>query len=221
MLLLICCFVAFMLLAVRPLLRWWMSQRYSLLSNPLPVAMALALGSAWVTASLGLHPVFGGFLAGLTMPRADGTPDADVLRPLEEVSGLLLPLFFIVTGLSLNIGALDGAGFAVLALVCAIAIIGKVVPAYVASRIGGIPPREAAAVAALVNTRGLTELIVLNLGLSAGLINEELFSILVLMALITTALTGPLLSLIRMSAAAPGASERSPVALPPPGYSEP
>jgi K+:H+ antiporter len=188
-------FAAVMLLAVRPALRWWFSRRRFLLANPLPVALMLALGSAWVTASLGLHPVFGGFLAGLTMPRTEGAPDAEVLRPMEEVGGLLLPLFFVVTGLSLNIGALNAGGFAILALLCVIAIAGKLGPGYLASRLGGLRPREAATVAVLVSTRGLTELIALNVGLSAGLIGQRLFSVFVLMALITTALTAPLLSL--------------------------
>jgi K+:H+ antiporter len=188
-------FAAVMLLAVRPALRWWFGQRRFLLANPLPVALMLALGSAWVTASLGLHPVFGGFLAGLTMPSTDGAPDAEVLRPMEEVGGLLLPLFFVVTGLSLNIGALNPVGFAMLALLCATGIAGKLGPGYLASRLGGLCPRDAATVAVLVNTRGLTELIALNVGLSAGLIGQRLFSVFVLMALITTTLTAPLLSL--------------------------
>lgn len=220
-LLLLACFVAGMLLIVRPVLRWWIGRRGALMAHPLPVALALALGSAWVTASLGLHPVFGGFLAGLTMPSADGSPDADVVRPLEEVGTLLLPLFFVVTGLSLNIGALDGIGLAALVLLCAIAIIGKMGPGYLASRIGGLSTRESATVAALVSTRGLTELIVLNVGLSAGLIDQQIFSILVLMALITTVLTAPLLALIRPVKQVPQASERSSVTLPLPGSSEP
>jgi Kef-type K+ transport system membrane component KefB len=143
------------------------------------------------------------------------------LRPLEEVGGLLLPLFFVVTGLSLNIGALNGMGFAMLALFCVIAIIGKMGPAYAGSRVGGLTPREAAAVAALVNTRGLTELIALNVGLSAGLINRQLFSVMVMMALITTCLTAPLLSLIRLPGMALSASDKPPVALPPSGIGEP
>jgi K+:H+ antiporter len=198
-LLLISCFAASMLLAVRPLLRWWMS-RGSPLSDPLPVALALALGSAWVTASLGLHPVFGGFLAGLTMPSRDAAPDAAVLRPMEEISGLLLPLFFVVTGLSVNVEVMDGTAFFLLALVCAIAGIGKLGPAYLASRAGGLGPRDAATVAVLVNTRGLTELIALNVGLGAGLIDQRLFGVLILMALIMTAVTAPMLSLIRVPA---------------------
>jgi len=198
-LLLISCFAAIMLLGVRPALRWLIGRKNALLSNQLALALTLALGSAWVTASLGLHPVFGGFLAGLTMPSADGAPDAEVLRPMEEVGGLLLPLFFVVTGLSLNIGALNGAGFAILALFCVIAIGGKVGPGYLASRLGGLRSRDAATVAVLINTRGLTELIALNVGLTAGLIAQRLFSILVLMALITTTLTAPLLSLRRVA----------------------
>jgi Kef-type K+ transport system membrane component KefB len=220
-LLLICCFVAFMLLAVRPALRWWNGRRRAVLSNQLPVAFALALGSASVTAALGLHPVFGGFLAGLTMASATGTTDAQVLRPLEEVGNLLLPLFFVVTGLSLNVRALDGTAFAVLALLCAVGSIGKLCPAYAAARIGGLGSRDSATVAALVNTRGLTELIALSIGLNAGLISPQLFTVLVLMALVTTLITAPLLSLIRRTAPPPSVPELRPLAPPPSTASEP
>ena len=86
-LLLITGFIAVMLLAVRPALGRWITRPRSVLSNLLPLALVLALGSAWVTSSLGLHPVFGGFLAGLTMPSPDGAPDAEVVRPMEEIGG--------------------------------------------------------------------------------------------------------------------------------------
>jgi K+:H+ antiporter len=119
---------------------------------------------------------------------------------MEQVGGLLLPLFFVVTGLSLNIGALGAAAFTVLPAICLIASVGKMGPAYVASRFGGLSPRDAATVAVLLNTRGLTELIVLSAGLSAGIIGPSLFAILVVMALITTAMTAPLLSLIGLPA---------------------
>jgi len=191
-------FAGFMLLVVRPAVSWWIRRQSALKRSQLVIAFVMAMGSAWVTASLGLHPVFGGLLAGLTMPSAEGTPDADVLRPMEEVGGLLLPLFFVVTGLSLNVGALNGTAFGLLAIICVIAIGGKTVPAYVASRLGGLSTRDSAGVAVLVNTRGLTELIVLNVGLSSGLINQRLFTVLVLMALIMTLGTSPLLSLIRL-----------------------
>jgi Kef-type K+ transport system membrane component KefB len=214
-LLLFACFLAAMLLVVRPALRWWMGRRSSVLSNKLPVALALALGGAWVTASLGLHPVFGAFVAGLTMPSEDGTPDAEVLRPLEEVGGLFLPLFFAVTGLSLNVGTMGGAAFVMLALVCVIAGAGKLGPAYAASRLGGLRSGDAAVVAVLVNTRGLTELIALNIGLSAGLIGERLFTVLVVMALLTTLATAPLLTLVQARTGGPQVTPEPSLVAPP------
>jgi Kef-type K+ transport system membrane component KefB len=191
------CFVAVMLIVVRPALTWWTGRSQSLLTNPVPIAFALALASAWVTTRLGLQPVFGGFLAGLTMRPRDGGLDADVVRSLEQAGSLLLPLFFIVTGLSLNLGDVHGDALVLLALIFLIASAGKLGPAYAASRLAGLEPRQSATVAALLNTRGLTELIALNVGLQAGLINQRLFTVLVLMALLTTLMTGPLLSLIR------------------------
>ncbi|MFE7121178.1 cation:proton antiporter [Streptomyces sp. NPDC057654] len=189
-------FTAGMFLVVRPLLGWWLGHFRVAVAHQVTVALALALGSAWVTASLGLHPVFGGLLAGLTMPRREGAPDPDVLRPMEQSAGLLLPLFFVTTGLSFNIGSLDGSGGVLLVLILSIAILGKIVPAYAAARVSGLEPRPSARVAALVNTRGLTELIVLNVALEADVIGRELFTVLVLMALVTTLMTGPLLSRI-------------------------
>jgi Kef-type K+ transport system membrane component KefB len=196
-LLLIGCFVAVMLGVVRPALAWWTSRSESILSNPVPIAFALAMGSAWITASLGLQPLFGGFLAGLTMRAGDGAPDADVLRSMDQAGNLLLPLFFVVTGLSLNVGTVHGDALILLALTFVIASAGKLGPAYGVSRACGLEPRQSATIAALVNTRGLTELIALNVGLDDGLINQRLFTVLVLMALITTLMTGPLLTAIR------------------------
>lgn len=216
---LIVAFVAAMLTIVRPALRWWIKRKRSVLSSQLPIALALALGSAWATTELGLHPVFGGFLAGLIMPSLDGTPDAEVLRPMEQVGDLLLPLFFVVTGLSLNIGSLGAEAFAMLAFICVIAIVGKVVPAYAASRVGGLTRRDAAVVATLVNTRGLTELIALNVGLTSGIISRDLFTVLVLMALITTLVTAPVLSRLRLSA--PAVPEREQVPATPPPHHRP
>jgi len=190
-------FVAAMPIVARPALNWWTGRSQSLLTDPVPVAFALSMGSAWVTATLGLQPVFGGFLAGLTMRPRNGVPHADVVRSMEQAGNLLLPLFFIVSGLSLDIGDIHGDALVLLVLIFLIASGGKLGPAYAASRLSGLEPRQSATVAALVNTRGLTELIALNVGLQAGLINQRLFTVLVLMALITTLMTGPLLSAIR------------------------
>lgn len=190
-------FVAVMLIAVRPALTWWTGRSQSLLSDPMLVAFALAMASAWVTGTLGLQPVFGGFLAGLVMRPRNGVPDADVVSAMEKAAKFLLPLFFIVTGLSLNIGDVHGEALILFAVIVLIASVGKLGPGYVASRLSGLQPRQSATIAALVNTRGLTELIALNVGLQAGLINQRLFTVLVLMALVTTLMTGPLLSVIR------------------------
>jgi Kef-type K+ transport system membrane component KefB len=214
-LLLIAGFAAVMLLAVRPAVRWWIGRPQAVLSSKLPVALTLALGSAWITTSLGLHPIFGGFLAGLTMPRTDGAPDADVLRSIDEVGRLFLPLFFAVTGLSVDIAASTSRAWILLALLFAIAVTGKIVPAYAASRLGKLPPRDAATVAVLVNTRGLTELIALNVGFTAGLVGQRLFSALVLMAVATTVMTAPLLELIRSRSALPGLAESTVQPTPP------
>ena len=208
-LLLVVCFVAAMLFVVRPAVTWWTGRSQSLLTNPVLLAFVLAMGSAWVTASLGLQPVFGGFLAGLTMRPKNGVPDADVVRSLDQAGSLLLPLFFIITGLSLNIGSVHGDALILLVLIFLIASVGKLGSAYAASRLAGLQPRQSATVAALVNTRGLTELIALNVGLQAGLINQRLFTVLVLMALLTTLMTGPLLSAIRpVRAPAPAETAR-------------
>ncbi|GAA4790321.1 cation:proton antiporter [Streptomyces ziwulingensis] len=195
-LVLIVLFAAVMFLVVRPLLDRLLRRSQAWLLSPVPIALGLALGSAWVTAGLGLHPVFGAFLAGLVMPRRDEAPDPEVARPMEQTAGLLLPLFFVTTGLKFDIGGLDTDGLVLLALILVIAVAGKLGPAYAACRFTGLGPHHAARVAALVNTRGLTELIVLNVALDTGVIGPGLFTVLVLMALVTTCMTGPLLTLI-------------------------
>ncbi len=189
-------FLAAMFGVVRPLAARWIDRPRALPATHLPLALVLALTAAWATSRMGLHPVFGGFVAGLAMPRRDGVPDAEILEPMEQSAGLLLPLFFVTTGLSFDIGTVDGGALALLAVILFVAIAGKLVPGYLGARLNGLRPRESAVVAALVNARGLTELIALNVALEAGVINAELFTVLVLMALVTTFLTGPLLAVL-------------------------
>ena len=126
-----------------------------------------------------------------------GRPTKGLYRPLQETGNLLLPVFFVVAGLPVDIGGLTGGDLLLLGIVCVIAILGKVGGGFLGARLGGLPNREAAVVGVLLNTRGLTELIVLTVGLQAGIIDRRLYTILVIMAVITTVLTGPLLGLLR------------------------
>lgn len=197
--LLLGCLIA-VLAAARPVLGWWLRRPDSLMRSELPIAIVLVMGCAWATASLGVHAVFGGFLAGLMMPRRDGAPDMDALRSMESAAKVLLPLFFVVTGLSLDIGALRPGDLALFGLILLIAVGAKAGPAYAAARMARLERRDAGTVAVLLNTRGLTELIALNVGLSSGIIHQRLFAMLVLMALVTTAMTGPLLAVLARGA---------------------
>jgi Kef-type K+ transport system membrane component KefB len=190
------CYVVIGVVVVRPLLRKWLLRPTAEPANYVPVAVTVAMASAWVTAALGLHAIFGAFFAGVIMPRQENDESAaDLLRPVFQTGKLLLPIFFMVAGLSVNIGSLRGADWAVLGIVLVVAVLGKLGAGFVACRWAGFGVRDSAVVGTLLNTRGLTELIALNIGLSAGIIHQELYTALVLMALLTTMATGPLLSL--------------------------
>jgi Kef-type K+ transport system membrane component KefB len=190
-------FIAVMLIVVRPLMAWWESRSQSVLYSPVPVAFALAMACAWVTAYLGLHPMFGAFVAGLALRGTKRQPDEEVMRAMDQAGNMLLPLFFVITGLSLNIGAMGGDAISVLAVTVAVACVGKLLPGYWIPRWSGLSRKDSWTISALVNTRGLTELIALNAGLADGIIDSKLFTVLILMALITTLATGPLLSAVR------------------------
>jgi Kef-type K+ transport system membrane component KefB len=159
--------------------------------------LLLLLASSWVTESLGVHAVFGAFLAGIVMPRHPSL-SKELGRRLESVTVvLLLPVYFAFTGLRSNFG-LAGSGTMALytALIVAVAIAGKGGGALAAARWTGLSWRESAAVGVLMNTRGLVELIILNIGLDLGVLSPALFSAMVLMALVTTFMTSPLLGWI-------------------------
>ena len=163
----------------------------------LGVVFVGVLLSAYLASAIGVAAIFGAFIMGMIMPRR-----ADLTRDLTEriesfVVIVLLPLFFVVTGLKTQIGLLDRWELWATALgIMAVAVVAKWGSAMVAARFVGWRMRDAAAIGALMNTRGLTELIVLNIGLDLGVIGEELFAMLVLMALVTTLMTGPALRLL-------------------------
>ena len=153
--------------------------------------------SAFVAQQIGVAAIFGAFIMGLIMPRRAGLTE-DVTRRIDDfVTFVLLPLFFVITGLRTEIGSIDRVELWLITLgLIVVAVVGKWLGAMSAARYGGFSWRESAAVGALMNTRGLTELIVLNIGLDLGLISPTLFTMLVVMALVTTFMAGPALRLI-------------------------
>ena len=155
------------------------------------------LFSAYATEQIGIALIFGAFVMGMVMPRHAGLTE-DVTSRIEDfVVILLLPLFFAYTGLRTNVGLLDRPElWLITLLLIAVAITAKMAGAFTAARITGFGTRAAGVIGTLMNTRGLTELIVLNLALEKGVISAALFAALVLMALFTTFMAGPLLRLL-------------------------
>ena len=184
---------------VRPLVRRFVARRPALTLTPAVFAAVLVglLLSAAVTEWVGLHYIFGAFLFGVILPRGGERLRAGVHERLGHLSGtLLLPVFFVVAGLQVDLSRLDAGGLGALGLILLVAVGGKFTGAFTAARLNGMPLRESAALATLMNTRGLTELIVLNVGLQLGFLGRDLYSLMVVMAVVTTAMAGPLLSWI-------------------------
>jgi Kef-type K+ transport system membrane component KefB len=190
-------FVLFMLVVARPLLacpRWIDPERGQLSRDRLAILVILAFASALITERLGLHAVFGAFLAGCVLPR-----DSRLARGLEEgLAGavvLLLPLFFAETGLRTSVRLLDGISMWLLCLLIVVtAVIGKFGGVALAARMTGMPWREASALGVLMNTRGLMELVILHVGLDLRVISPRLFAMMVIMTLVTTFMTSPILA---------------------------
>lgn len=186
-----------LLTCVRPLLKRVLERRGpDGLTSPgeFVLVVAGALVSAAVTQLLGLHFVIGAFLFGLVMPRP-GRADVReaLLHRTQYTTGLLLPVYFIVAGLKVDLSEIGSSELFQLGVIMLVAVVGKFAGTWVAARSQGLSSRGAAVLASLMNTRGLTELIALSIGLEAGLINERLYSLFVVMAVVTTAMTGPLL----------------------------
>lgn len=172
-------------------------KRKALSHDVLGVILLLMLASAWITEQLGIHALFGAFLLGAVMPKGEAFVNA-MREKLQGVAVvLLLPLYFAFTGLRTSIALLSGANmWLYCAVIILVAVAGKFGGAALSARLTGMPWREAGAVGVLMNTRGLMELIILNIGLDIGVISPTLFTMMVLMALVTTFMTTPLLNLI-------------------------
>ena len=152
------------------------------------------VASALITELIGIHLIFGAFLLGAAMPKNEGLTRELAEKTEDFVLTFLLPIFFAYSGLRTQVGLLNRPELWLLCgMVVLVAIVGKYVGTYVAGRVCGMSSRDASALGWLMNTRGLTELIVLNIGLSLGVISPLLFTMLVIMALVTTFMTSPLL----------------------------
>jgi len=193
-------FAALMFLVIKPNLPGWLGQEAIERPKPakslLAIIMALVLAAAFCTQLLGIHALFGAFVAGLIMPTGGGFRAKLGVR-LENISSvLLLPVFFASSGLRTEIGLLHGsADWLICLLIIVLATVGKLGGTSLVGRLTGMGWREALQLGALMNTRGLMELIALNLGYELHILSQQVFSMLVLMALVTTITTGPLLTL--------------------------
>ena len=183
-------FVAVVLLVLRPALR-------RLLQGSTPAHEALVLpiafGGAYATDAIGIHAVFGAFLVGVAMPRPSV---GEARRRIAPVVAVLAPVYFVTSGMGVDIPGLRAGDLAAFALILAVACAGKFFGAYAGARAGGMPARDSAAVGVLMNTRGLIEIVLLTVGRDQGVIDDRLFTLFALMALATTLMTAPLLRAI-------------------------
>jgi Kef-type K+ transport system membrane component KefB len=189
-------FVAGMLVVVRPPVGAYVRRHGDVPPTRGTVAVVIigVLLAALTTEAIGVHAVFGAFLFGVLIPHHSRLA-RDIGRKLYDVvTVLLLPAFFAYTGLRTQIGLVStGAEWGMCAAIVAVATVGKFGGAFVAARVTGHSWRQAAAVGSLMNTRGLMELIVLNIGLDLEVISPALFAMMVVMALVTTMATAPAL----------------------------
>ncbi|WP_436763964.1 cation:proton antiporter domain-containing protein [Streptosporangium sp. V21-05] len=191
-------FAAFMVWVVRPLLTRLLRRGLSQEAT-LPIVIVGLLVSGLLTELIGIHLIFGAFLFGVLFPR-----DGDVrLRRVRErtqdfTTSFLLPPFFAFVGLNTQIGLLsqDLAMWGWCLLILVVAVVGKVGGVLVIARPMGVPGREAMRLGVLMNCRGVTELVILSIGLSLGIVTQVLFTMLVIVALVSTAATAPLLGLL-------------------------
>ena len=207
-------FITAMLVVVRPLLARTLGRQRLTREQPTNATLALVIcvmvASALITETIGVHAMFGAFLAGVAMPPAIGFRAAISAHVEKFSSVLLLPLFFAFTGLRTQLGLLQGVDDWLLCLaIIALATTAKLGASALAARVTGMDWRTSLQLGALMNTRGLMELIVLNIGYDLGILSPRIFAMLVIMAMVTTLLTGPLLTLFseRRSLARSGVAE--------------
>jgi Kef-type K+ transport system membrane component KefB len=191
-------FLAVMLFVVRPLLKKLSKQNNTALKqSTVAIVFIVLLLSSWCAEVIGIHALFGAFMAGVIMP-----PQWDfrneITGKVEDVAlVLLLPLFFVFTGLRTQINLLNDSHLWLICVVIVLtAIVGKFVGSTVAAKMSGESMHDSLAIGILMNTRGLMELVVLNIGYELGILSVEIFTMMVIMALVTTFMTSPMLNII-------------------------
>ena len=195
-------FVLIMLFVIKPLvLKLYKEKLKSESPDKLTVALAfvILLGSAYTAEVIGIHALFGSFIAGVIMPQ-NILFKKKITEKLEDVSVLiLLPIFFAFTGLRTQIGLINQSdGWVAFGYIMVVAVLGKFGGSSFAAKIAGQSWSSSLTIGALMNTRGLMELIILNIGYDLGILSPQIFAMMVLMALVTTFMTGPLLNLINL-----------------------
>jgi Kef-type K+ transport system membrane component KefB len=193
-------YVLLMIFIVQPLLKRIgnvYSERETISKTIVALAFLVLLGSAYLAEIIGIHALFGAFLAGVIMPPHFSFRKI-MMDKIEDVSlVLLLPLFFVFTGLRTQIGLLNQTDlWIVCCYIIVTAVAGKFGGSTLAARFVGQSWKESLSLGALMNTRGLMELIVLNIGYDLGVLTPEVFAMMVIMALVTTFMTGPALDVI-------------------------
>lgn len=189
-------FIAFVFLAVRPAAIWFTRRqeaRGKTTQDTIVVVCAALLLAALATERIGIHALFGAFLVGAVIPY-DSALARDITKKFEDlVVVLLLPAFFAFTGMRTQIGLVHGLrNWVICILIIIVASLGKFGGSYIAGRLTGLDWRSSASLGVLMNTRGLMELIVLNVGLDLGVLSPTLFTMLVIMAVVTTVATTPI-----------------------------
>jgi Kef-type K+ transport system membrane component KefB len=171
------------------------------------VLLAGLLASAIATGQMGLHVAIGAFAFGLVCPRggAAGAAAEEGAAVLGGAGRLLVPVFFLTTGLTVDLTGADGAALAAFGVLLVAATGAKFLGVAIAARLVGMGGRESAALGTLMNARGLTELVILEVGRSAGILDEATFTALVGVAIVTTVLTGPVFRRLHRPEATPGA----------------
>ena len=199
-LLLVLVFIVLMIRGVKRALPRWIGAERLAENEPsrgtLATVVCVVVASSFCTQMIGIHALFGAFLAGAIMPEISGFREKLGVRVENFSSVLLLPLFFAFTGLRTQIGLLnDLQGWLICLAIIAVATLGKLGGSAIAARFTGMSWSDSLQLGALMNTRGLMELIALNIGYDLGILPPRIFTMLVIMALATTAFTGPLLTL--------------------------